>query len=323
MQQQNSYNGKDGKREKRRDMNNQPDRKNLGRGLSTLLGELSLNSADGPVRGSTGNKPVATVPVERIRPNPEQPRQEFEPQALAELAASIMAGGIIQPIVVRPDQGTADSYIIVAGERRWRAAQQARLHEVPVVVRAYSDGESLQAALVENIQRSDLNAIEEAQACRQLIDKFGHTQEDLSKSLGKSRSAVANLLRLLTLPDEVQAMVREGVLSSGHARALIGSENPLALARQVVNLNLTVRQTEELAKKMAERSGDPVPRRGKDANTRVLEASLSSALNAKVSLDLSSSGEDGKMIVRFKDLEQLDQLCNLFNRAGADLRKEI
>lgn len=304
-------------------MTNQADRKNLGRGLSSLLGDLSLGGDDrvDPTRGSRSFG--RQIPVERLKPNPAQPRQSFDTEGLAELAASIRAGGVIQPLIARPDPEFEGEYIIVAGERRWRAAQQAQIHEVPVVIRDFTEGESLQVALVENIQRADLNAIEEALACRQLMDRFGRTQEELSASLGKSRSAIANLLRLLTLPHDVQELVRKGTLSAGHARALVGTENALALARQVVNLNLSVRQTEELVRKAAGRSEQSYRRRGKDADTRVLEASLSSALGAKVSLDLSGSGENGKIVVKFKDLSHLDRLCRLFGNAGADLRKEI
>lgn len=304
-------------------MTNQPDRKNLGRGLSTLLGDLSLGGDDRADATRDGRGFGRQVPIEKLKPNPTQPRQSFDPEGLAELAASIRAGGIIQPLIARPDPDSEGDYIIVAGERRWRAAQQARLHEIPVVIRDFTESESLQVALVENIQRADLNAIEEALACRQLMDRFGRTQEELSASLGKSRSAIANLLRLLTLPHDVQELVRNGTLSAGHARALVGTENALALARQVVNLNLSVRQTEELVRKAADRSEQPYRRRGKDADTRVLEASLSSALGAKVSLDLSGSGENGKIVVKFKDLSHLDRLCRLFSNAGADLRKEI
>ena len=304
-------------------MTNQSERRNLGRGLSTLLGDLSLGPEERPAVDSTERKTGDLVPIESLKPNPAQPRRDFDQEQLAELTASIKAGGIIQPLVVRPEPGCEGSYFIVAGERRWRAAQRAQLHEVPVVVRDYTDSESLQVALIENIQRSDLNPMEEALAFRQLMDRFGRTQEELSASLGKSRSAIANSLRLLTLPDDVQRLVRDGLLSAGHARALVGAENALALARQVINLNLSVRQAEELVKKSSEPPDQAYRRRRKDADTRVLEASLSSALNAKVSLDLAGSGEKGKIVVRFKDLNHLDRLCRLFDKAGADLRKDI
>ena len=304
-------------------MTEHQDRKNLGRGLSSLLGDLSLQAEKRMGSDSTGSRFGQQIPIEKLKPNPSQPRQHFDLADLEELAASIRAGGIIQPLIVRPSSDNGDEYIIVAGERRWRAAQQARLHEIPVIIRNFTESESLQVALVENIQRTDLNPMEEASAFRQLMNQFGHTQEELSASLGRSRSAIANLLRLLTLPDEVQELVRSRILSAGHARALVGAENALALARQVVNLNLSVRQTEELVKKAGREPNLEFRRRGKDANTRVLEASLSSALNAKVSLDLSGSGEDGKIVVKFKDLNHLDRLCKLFNSAGADLRKEL
>ena len=206
-------------------MTDKPDRKNLGRGLSILLGELSVGSPDNSETSQSGRMLGELVPIELLQPNPDQPRRDFRPDQLEELAASIKEGGIIQPLIVRKDPNSADGYIIVAGERRWRAAQIARLHEVPVVVRDYTESESLQVALMENIQRADLNAMEESEACRQLVERFGLTQEQLSASLGKSRSAIANSLRLLTLPDAVQALVRDGRLSAGHARALVGAND--------------------------------------------------------------------------------------------------
>ncbi len=299
-------------------MSNQNERKSLGRGLSSLLGDRETESGAVPLAGSQHGQ---TAPIEMLRSNPQQPRRDFDPDELAELAASIRSSGIIQPILVRPDQEHEGHYVIVAGERRWRAAQLAQQHEVPILVRELSDSESLEIALIENIQRQDLNPMEESRAYRQLMDQFGHTQEQLSESLGKSRSAIANLLRLLTLPAEVQEMVRTGQLSSGHARALVGAEDPAALARQVVNLHLSVRQTEGLVKKAGEGAGEPVTKRVKDANTRVLESSLSAALGTRVTLNLSRRGDSGRIVVKFKDLGQLDQLCNLINRAGADLHR--
>ncbi len=299
-------------------MSNQNERKSLGRGLSSLLGDRETESGAVPLASSHHGQ---TAPIEMLRSNPQQPRRDFDPDELAELAASIRSSGIIQPILVRPDREHEGHYVIVAGERRWRAAQLAQQHEVPILVRELSDSESLEIALIENIQRQDLNPMEESRAYRQLMDQFGHTQEQLSESLGKSRSAIANLLRLLTLPAEVQEMVRTGQLSSGHARALVGAEDPAALARQVVNLHLSVRQTEGLVKKAGEGADEPVARRVKDANTRVLESSLSAALGTRVTLNLSRRGDSGRIVVKFKDLGQLDQLCNLINRAGADLRR--
>ncbi len=299
-------------------MSNGNERKHLGRGLSSLLGDRESETAN---PSPAGNQYGHLAPIEMLRSNPQQPRRDFDPDELAELAASIKSSGIIQPILVRPDQEHGGHYVIVAGERRWRAAQLVQLHEVPIVVRDLSDSESLEIALIENIQRQDLNPMEEARAYRLLMDQFGHTQEQLSDSLGKSRSAIANLLRLLTLPEEVQEMVRTGQLSSGHARALVGSEDPAGLARQVVNLHLSVRQTEGLVRKAGERAAEPVARRTKDADTRVLESGLSAALGTKVTLDLSRSGDSGRIVVKFKDLGQLDQLCNLINRAGADLHR--
>ena len=288
----------------------------LGRGLATLLGDAHQGT------GITGMSSGQTVPVDKVWPNPMQPRRDFDAQSLEELTESIREKGIVQPLIVRPDPERDGGYMIVAGERRWRAAQQAQLHDIPVVVRELSDTESLECALVENIQRSDLNPMEEAFAYRQLMDRFGHTQEKLSAAVGKSRSFIANLLRLLNLPDDVQQLVRDGRLTAGHARALVIAGNPSATAQTVVNLSLSVRQTEELVKRSL--TGGPGSGGGrirKDANTRVLEAALSAALHAKVSIDLSRKGDSGRVVVGFKNLEHLDALCSVLQKAGTGIER--
>ena len=207
-------------------MEKKPERKGLGRGLSALMSDVNL----GPATEAAPRRPDMRLPIDKLRPNPLQPRKDFEPEALDSLAASIRQKGVIQPLIVRP---VGDLYEIVAGERRWRAAQLARQHDVPVVVRDLDDTEVLEIAIIENIQREDLNAIEEAMGLRQLMDRFGHTQEKIAEALSKSRSHIANLLRLLTLPEPVQAMVRDGNLTAGHARALVGAENAEILARSI------------------------------------------------------------------------------------------
>ena len=225
-------------------MTGKTDKRGLGRGLSALMADVHLA---GPDQAPAGRRAELQIPVDRLEPNPQQPRLDFRRDELESLADSIRQKGVIQPLIVRRKPGR-DVYEIVAGERRWRAAQLAQLHEVPVVVRDLNDSEVLEVAIIENIQRADLNAIEEALGFRQLMTRFGHTQEKLAEALSKSRSHVANLLRLLTLPAEVQDMVRDGTLSAGHARALIGSPNAADLARQIVAKGLSVRETERLVK---------------------------------------------------------------------------
>ncbi|MEL6127661.1 MAG: ParB/RepB/Spo0J family partition protein [Pseudomonadota bacterium] len=278
------------------------DRKGLGRGLSALLVD-----AQDPAPGVARPKPESVLPIERIRPNPDQPRRHFAEDDLADLSKSIREKGILQPLIVRVDPNDGTLYQIVAGERRWRAAQRAQVHQVPVLVRDLTDEEVLELAIIENIQRADLNAIEEAAGYRQLMDSFGHTQERLAESLGKSRSHIANLLRLLTLPDSVQALLISKSLSAGHARALITAEDPAALAQEVVAKGLSVRQTEVLAKgKLAPAKAPPRPQ--KDADTRALEADLGATLGLKVGIDHRSDG-GGEMRLKYKTLEELDALC--------------
>lgn len=278
----------------------------LGRGLSALMSDVGQDSAvdDAPKR------PDLLVPVEQIHPNPDQPRRTFAEEALQELATSIAEKGIIQPIIVRAAPKDPNAYEIVAGERRWRAAQLAKLHEIPVLIRSYDDTEVLEIAIIENIQRADLNPVDEAAGYRQLMDRFGHTQEKLATALGKSRSHIANVMRLLSLPDEIQGYLVSGALSAGHARALIGHDRALQLAREVIQRKLSVRETEKLAKqgpaiKKRSMPGAPVP---KDADTVQIENELTASLGMKVTIDHKPGDEGGKLAVSYKSLEQLDDL---------------
>jgi len=276
----------------------------LGRGLSALLGDVAREQ---PVNADGGRVPgVQLVAVAAIRPHPGQPRRHFNEEALEELAQSIRARGVIQPIVVRP-HGTG--YQIVAGERRWRAAQRAQLHEVPVIVRDFSEAETLEVALIENIQREDLNAIEEAEAYKRLIQDYGHTQEALGRLVAKSRSHVANLLRLLDLPAQVRGMVADGALSMGHARALITAADPEMLAREAVDRGLSVRETETLARKAKSAVGKPARTDPQSGNSDIaaLERQLGDMLGLKVSI--KHAGQGGAVTLAYSSLDQLDMIC--------------
>ncbi|MCB1365847.1 MAG: ParB/RepB/Spo0J family partition protein [Rhodobacteraceae bacterium] len=290
-----------------------PKPRGLGRGLSALMADVrpEQDSAAGERR------PDLQVPIEKLTANPDQPRRSFGQGDLEDLAASIREKGVLQPLIVRPAGN--GMFQIVAGERRWRAAQMAQLHQLPVLVRDLDDTEVLEIAIIENIQRADLNAVEEAIGYRQLMDRFGHTQEKLSQALGKSRSHIANLLRLLNLPDDVRAMIQDGSLSAGHARALITCENPSELAQKVVRGGLSVRATEALVKK--QQHGEDAPRRQarpkdaqKDADTRALEGDLSAALGMRVTIEHKAEGEAGRLIVSYDSLDQLDDLCARLSR---------
>lgn len=281
----------------------------LGRGLSALMADV--NETPAATAPTEGRRPDLVVPIENIEPNPDQPRRRFDPDHLEDLANSIREKGVIQPLIVRERAG--GKYEIVAGERRWRASQKAQLHELPVIVRDFNDTEVLEIAIIENIQRSDLNPVEEAAGYRQLMDKFGHTQDAMSKALGKSRSHIANLLRLLNLPQDIQDLVEEGKLSSGHARALITSDHAREIAKRIVAEGLSVRATEALVKKHA--SGDlEKPKKAapvKDADTAALEGDLSANLGMKVQIDHKAGGESGKITISYKDMDQLDELCRI------------
>jgi ParB family transcriptional regulator, chromosome partitioning protein len=296
------------------------ERKGLGRGLSALLADINPETTDAApaaeVAAPAAQGGVARVAVELLRPNPDQPRRRFAEADLDELAASLREKGVLQPLIVRPHPETAGHYEIVAGERRWRAAQRAQLHELPVIVREFTDTEVLEVAIIENVQRADLNPLEEAQGYRQLMDRFGHTQEKLAEALGKSRSHIANLLRLLTLPEPVLELLRGGRLTAGHARAVITAADPLALARVVVERDLSVRQTEALARQAAApaRSRPAGAAPAKDADTRALEQDLAAALGLPVSIEHKAGGRAGELRIRYRSLEELDGLCQLLSR---------
>ena len=286
----------------------------LGRGLSALMADVNAPEAQKTEDGGQRRSDMS-VPIENVFPNPNQPRRSFTPDQLEELAASVREKGIIQPLIVRARPGHPQQFEIVAGERRWRAAQMAQLHHVPVVLRDFDDVEVLEIAIIENIQRADLNPMEEAAGYKALMDRFGHTQDKLSEALGKSRSYIANLVRLLQLPDEVQTYLREGKLSAGHARALITSDDPSALARRVIQQGLSVRETERLTKqpKSHQKSGGAQPRARKavekDADTRALEGDLTANLGMKVEINHTPGAEAGSITISDTDLEQLDELC--------------
>lgn len=277
----------------------------LGRGLSALLGDAVREEPVTP--GAERSRGVQMVNVSELEPHPEQPRRFFDETALDELARSIGARGLIQPIVVRPH---GSGYQIVAGERRWRAAQRAQLHQVPVIVREFDEAETLELALVENIQREDLNAIEEAEAYKKLIDRFGHSQEALGRIVHKSRSHIANLLRLLDLPSAVRDAVADGRLSMGHARALITARDPETLARAVIDKGLSVRETERLArdaKTGGARAGGAASSSAPDADIAALERQLGDILGLKVKI--SHSGVSGTVTLGYSSLDQLDLIC--------------
>jgi ParB family chromosome partitioning protein len=281
-------------------------RQNLGRGLAALFGEdAAADSAS-----LDKSRSLRMVAIEFLRPGRFQPRRQFDPAQIQALVESVREKGILQPILVRRLANEANAYEIVAGERRWRAAQIAQLHEVPVTIRDLEDREALEIALVENIQRENLNAMEEAEGYRRLLEEFKHTQEDLAHAVGKSRSHVANMMRLLALPQGVRELVEGGQLSAGHARALIGVEHAERIAREVINQGLNVRQTEKLisagrsSAKLAPVSKSPEP--PKDANTLALERDLSNLLGLKVSIGFR--GGAGELIIHYKTLDQLDDV---------------
>lgn len=287
-----------------------PAKPGLGRGLSALLGEDT--SAD--MAALDRARDTRSVPVEQLHPGKYQPRQHFDEEHLESLAASIREKGVLQPVLVRRDPQNANLYEIIAGERRWRAAQMAQLHDIPIVVRELNDTEALQIALIENLQRQDLSPLEEAEAYKQLIDQFGHTQNDIAKSVGKSRSHIANTLRLLNLPEEVQKYIREGQLSAGSARALITSDDPVGLAREIINRGLNVRDVENIRRQVKDaETQKPTPKGSssaapKDADTRALEESLTAALGLAVTIQHKRNGQ-GQVQIKYQTLEQLDEIC--------------
>ncbi len=281
-------------------------RPGLGRGLSALLGDsIPETPISGPAEGGNTPAGLRMLPVSALVPHPDQPRRHFDEDALDELAQSLKTRGLIQPIVVRP---SGHNYQIVAGERRWRAAQRARLHEVPVIVRELDDAQTMELALVENIQRQDLNAVEEAEAYARLIKEFGHTQEALGRLVHKSRSHVANLLRLLDLPESVRKLVIEGAIEMGHARALIGAPEAERLAREVAAKGLSVRDTEKLAREAkpgnSKRKGDGTAR---DPDLAALEHQLGDVLGLNVRIAHGAKG--GTLTLAYSTLDQLDMVC--------------
>ena len=294
------------------DAGGQTRQRGLGKGLAALLGETADATAAGARSGA-----LLSIPIEHLAPHPGQPRQHFDEAEIESLAASIREKGVVQPLVVRPGPGGEGGapYEIVAGERRWRAAQKAGIHELPAVVRELNDSESIEIALVENLQRRDLNPLEEASAYRRLIRDFDHRQEDVASALGKSRSHVANTVRLLDLPENVKALVGDGTLSAGHGRALLAAPDPAALAETVVRLRLTVRQTEALVRRAGEARTRQAKPRAADPNVRALQDDLSRALGLKVTLDPAKRGDGGRLTIAYQAPEQLDALVNRL-RAG-------
>lgn len=288
-------------------------RSRLGRGLASLIGDVGGEAAHAE-RPRVQRK----VPIEFLKPNPRNPRRAFSDVELGELSDSIKQHGVIQPIVVRAVKGTQDRFEIIAGERRWRAAQSAGLHEVPIVPVEVSDHVALEIAIVENVQREDLNAMEEAHGYHALANEFKHTQDDIAKIVGKSRSHVANMMRLTKLPDDVQALITSGELSAGHARALIGVPDPSAAARRIVTEGLNVRQAEALAHEEGVAERKPQKARAdkaqKDSDTLALEKRVSDALGLAVTVDHKNPG--GVVQIRYRDLEQLDEILKRLDSKG-------
>lgn len=284
----------------------QDKRRGLGRGLSALMADVEQSQKPAPSADASG---VMTLPIDVVFPNPDQPRRMFEPEALQDLADSISAKGIIQPLVVRAHPTKEGAYEIVAGERRWRASQLAKLHEVPAVLRDFSDIEVLEVAIIENIQRADLNPVEEALSFKQLMESFNRTQEQMASALGKSRPYISNALRLLNLPEDVLSHLKEGRLTAGHARALVGHEKASDIALSAVTKGLSVREVEKLAKAAPSSTRRATPRAEKDADTRALEGDLSATLGMRVSIDHGPNADGGRLTITYKDLDQLDDLC--------------
>lgn len=286
-------------------------KRGLGRGLSALLGDKTDEYAS-LERGRL----TKSVPIEILHPGAEQPRRHFNDDAIAALVDSVREKGVLQPLLVRRHPAKTNAYEIVAGERRWRAAQKAGLTEVPVVIKELDASEALELALIENIQREDLTAIEEAAGYQRLMDEFGHTQEDLSHVIGKSRSHIANLLRLLTLPESVQHMVDDGRLSASHARALVSTEEPAVWAELVVARGLNVRQIEQMVKKSSTKPAKKVASAVRDPNILALESDLSQLLGLKVLI--KTKGESGKIDIAYETLDQLDDVLHRLTHGKLD-----
>lgn len=293
-------------------MNDDPSKRRLGRGLAALIGEMDQPMAD--MAGRSSVSADRKVPIELVNRNPKNPRKNFAENDLQDLAASIRQHGIVQPVVVRPI--AAEKFEIIAGERRWRAAQLAGLVEIPVIIRDVDDRTALELAIVENVQRSDLNPVEEALGYEQLIAEHGYTQNDLGEIIGKSRSHVANSLRLLKLPDTVRNMLFDGSLSAGHARALIPTSDPIALAKAIVSRGMSVRDAERLAQNDIKAQSNPegavARHQEKDADTLALERGLSDRLGLEVKV--AHKGDGGRLMIAYKSLEQLEEICRLLER---------
>ncbi|MFD1697512.1 ParB/RepB/Spo0J family partition protein [Roseibium aestuarii] len=285
--------------------------KRLGRGLAALIGDSAMMQE--PTKAAERiSRDVRKVPIEHLVPNPRNPRKTFADKDLEDLSESLRAKGIIQPILVRPAAGQADRFEIIAGERRWRAAQKAGLHEAPIVIRDVTDQEALELAIIENVQRADLNPIEEAMGYDQLIEEFNYSQGELAKVIGKSRSHVANTLRLMKLPNSVKDYLAEGLLTAGHARALITAEDPAALAEIIVEKGLSVREAEKLAQDpnwAQSKKAEGKPKLDKDADTRALEKRLTDTLGLKVVVGHKPGKESGDLKIKYTSLDQLDELC--------------
>jgi len=279
-------------------------RRRLGRGLAALIGDVGAE----PTPETRRPAPPKTLPVSFLSPNPRNPRKDFDSAGLDDLAASVRERGVVQPILVRAVPGSANAYEIIAGERRWRAAQKVGLHDVPVLVLEATDREALELAIIENVQRTDLNALEEALGYQQLVDEHGYSQGQLAEVIGKSRSHIANTLRLLKLPERVQHYVRNGQLSAGHARTLVTLPDPEAAARRIVEAGMSVREAEAMAEGgRRQAGGKPQQPAAKDADTKALEKALSDALGLAVVISHKPGG--GEMRIRYKTLEQLDDVC--------------
>jgi ParB family chromosome partitioning protein len=295
-------------------------RRGLGRGLSALLGDPSTEEVtdDAP-------KTVRTMPVETLHPGRFQPRRHFDEERIADLVESVREKGVLQPLLVRRDPEDDSTFEIIAGERRWRAAQLAQLHEVPVIVKEFTDREALEVALVENLQRQDLSPLEEADGYRRLLDEFHHTQEDLAKAVGKSRSHVANTLRLLALPDPIKTMLDGGQLTAGHARALLTSADPVKLAQQVVAKGLNVRQTEKLVQQPDKKAGGNGAAKlrdtTKDPDTAALERDLQQILGLKVNIRFHGKG--GDLTITYGSLEQLDDILHRLSHGGREAARAV
>lgn len=283
-------------------------RSRLGRGLAALIGDVATESSV-----DRGNRVPRRLPVAYIRANPNNPRKDFRSEDLDDLTASVRERGVVQPLIVRAVPGATDAYEIIAGERRWRAAQKAGLHDVPVLIREASDKEALELAIIENVQRADLNALEEAQGYQQLIDQYSYTQNELAEVIGKSRSHIANTLRLLNLPTGVQSLILDGSLTAGHARALLTLDDPLAAARRIVADGMSVRDVERIGESGGRKKGTGGrKKRDKDADTRALEKSLSDLLGLSVVIE--HKGGKGSVRIDYTSLEQLDDICRRLRR---------